>query len=475
MALPRRPLSARLRDGMSRQLLVPLYYLQRQMRPSTQAVVRHFREGLRFRSTAEGWPEERKRKWILERLRFAVRRASQATPYYREIFDRVGFDPAVDFGFDDFARLPVLERGDIQQAGRLLVSRSVRPKQLRKDATGGSSGTPVEVWLGPEEMGWRESGIEWFMRRIGVPRGNRVAYLWGHHLDPVASDTLGDQVRSLVQNAVWLDCFRLSARDLERYHRRLTARPPTCIVAYAKALADLAQVIHSGNEQPNYPTQCLVTGAEKLLPDHRTLVERVFNCRVHERYGSRDIGLIGFQVNVNDEARQFELDWSNVFVEPERTGNEASLLITKLHGDGMPMLRYRVGDVGRFSPEAQPGHPTFTLDEVVGRETDRICLPNGGWIDGIEFPHLMKDHPILDFQVVQRRDLSLEVDIVPGEQFGEENHRAILETLRVNVTGVPIRLRSVPEIPRAASNKWRPVRTEAVRPFNSTEVNVGQH
>ena len=454
---------AGLRDGLSSRVLVPLYQLQRRIRPSTREAIRFFHEGMRFRNAAHGWTETEKEQWTLARLRQVVRHANQHTTYYRELFQRSGFDPAQDFGFEDYAQLPVLEREDVQQSGPNLVSTDIPPQQLRKDATGGSSGKPVEIWLGPEERGWRESGIDWFMLRIGVPRGSRVAYLWGHNLDPVASDRFSDRMRDFVQNATWLDCFRLSAAELERYHSLLTKRPPKCIVAYAKALADLAMVIREKDERPNYPTCCLVTGAEKLLPHHRQVVEQVFNCRVHERYGSRDVGLIGFQVSAA-AGGEFEVDWANVMVEAEHEGPESSILITKLHGDGMPMLRYRLGDVGRFPVGAQPGHPNFVLHEVLGRETDRIFLPHGGWIDGIEFPHLMKDHPVLDFQVVQRPDLSLVVEYVPSGSFTEDNYRRILETLRVNVTGVGITLREVHEIPRAASNKWRPVRTEAVQP-----------
>jgi phenylacetate-CoA ligase len=433
------------------------------MRPSTRSAVRHFHKGIRFRDEAQEWSDDEKRQWILARLRIVVRRANQDTTYYRELFQRIGFDPRADFGFEDYAQLPALEREDVQQAGPTLVSMAVPPQQLRKDATGGSSGKPVEIWMGPEERGWRESGIEWFMRRIGVPPGSRKALLWGHHLDPVASDRLPDRIRDFVNNVRWYESLRLSPGKLVDYHRALTRRPPVCVVAYAKALSDLAGVVRDLDVQPDYPTRCMVTGAEKLMAEQRELIERTFGRPVHERYGSRDLGVIAFQLH-GEASGAFQVDWSNLMVEPETSERASSLLITKLHGDGMPMLRYRVGDVARFPASDRPGFPSFVLREIQGRITDRLWLPDGSWVDGSEFPHMMKDHPVLDFQAVQRQDMSVEVSVIPAAGFSDESRHTILTTLMTNLRGVEIHLKEVEQIPRSASNKWRPVRTEVLRP-----------
>jgi phenylacetate-CoA ligase len=319
-------------------------------------------------------------------------------------------------------------------------------------------------------MGWRESGIEWFMRLAGVPEGSRVAYLWGHHLDPVASERFTDRLRDFAHNVEWLDCFRLSTEKLGSYHQRLQRRSPVCVVAYAKALADLASVARE-LDRPRYPKRCLITGAEKLLAEHRTVIEETYKRPVHERYGSRDVGLIGFQIDAACSL-DFTIDWSSVMVEPETDDVRSPILVTKLRADGMPMLRYRIGDVARFSPASHPGHPCLSLSEVLGRETDRIWLPGGGWIDGIEFPHLMKDHPIRDFRVIQRRDFSVVVEYVAADSFSREDYREIFDTLAANMRGLRLTLREVADIPRPDSLKWRPVHTELGRSGLADRGNV---
>lgn len=439
----------------------PLYLLSRLARPRHRAAARAAREGLRFRTAARGWTEDRKRAWVLERLRAVVRHAYDRTPYYRALLDGLGWDPRADFGFDDYARLPVLERDPLRERARDM--RALPLNLLREDSTGGSSGVPTRIWRGPEELGWGESAADFFMRRIGVRPGTATGLLWGHHLDPVASDALMDRARAWMEHVRWMDCLRMSPALLERHHEALQGWRPACVVAYAGALGALAEHVLASGHTPAYPGRCFVTGAEKLLPHHREWVRQAFGRPVHERYGSRDAGLIGFQVDP-ERTLDYEVDWANLLVEPETDGGRASLLVTKLHADGMPMLRYRIGDIGRFPDGSRPGHPALVLHEVVGRETDRVWLPGGGWVDGLGFPHLMKDFPVREFQVVQARDLSVAVRVVPRPGFTAQVAEQIRVLVVANVAGVAVSVQAVDEIPRTRAGKWRPVLSEAEAP-----------
>jgi phenylacetate-CoA ligase len=449
----------RARELVSRRALLPLGHAQRFARAATRPALRAFYDGLRFRRAAEGWGEDERRAWVLARLREAARRAARETVYYRELFARVGFDPNADFSFDDFARLPVLEREDVAAAGRALVSAEVAPAQLRRDATGGSTGVPTEVWLGPEERGWRESGMEYAHARVGAPSGVATALFWGHHLDPVARSGWRERLHDLESNTRWFDCFRLSTEVFDAYQREFEAWRPACVVAYASALGLFAEHLRERGVKPNYPTRCLITGAEKLLPRFREAAEEVFGRPVHERYGGRDVGLLGFQYEPW-RTLDYEVDWAWALVEPETEEGDAGILVTKLHADGMPMLRYRVGDVARFPEGSRPGHPAFALREVLGRDLDRIWLPDGRWIHAIQMPHLLKDFPVREFMLVQGEDYSVKLRIVPREGFGDESREAIREVVAANLPDLDVSVVLVESLPRTKANKWRPVVSE---------------
>ena len=423
----------------------------------------HYEAGIKFRREAKDWNETQKREWILDRLRFVVRRAAHETEYYRDLFDSINFDAESDFSFDDFAKLPTLEREDIHAAGKKLISRAVKQEHLQKDATGGSTGTPTEIWLGAEERGWKESGVDFSMESINVPVGAKTAYFWGHHLDPHAADNWRDRLKNFAENIRYFDCFRLSPEIFRKYHAEFENWKPDCIVAYATALGHFAEFLQENKIRPaNYPRTCFVTGAEKLSPEHRQIVEKVFGKPVHERYGGRDFGGAAIQTNPAENL-DYEIDWAWALVEPETDSDTSPILVTKLHADAMPMIRYRVGDVGKFPANAKAGQPTFHLNEVVGRELDRIWLPDGRWIMGAELPHLLKSMAVREFMFVQSEDYSVKLQIVPKEEFDETHRCEIARTVAANLENLKIDVELVETIPRTKANKWRPVMSKVKR------------
>lgn len=448
-----------LHDNLSLHVLKPFERLQRSTRSATRPTQQAFDNGLRFRREAAGWDEQRRTDWILQQLREVVRKAHAETVYYREQFDRLGFDPQVDFTFDDYAQLPVLSREDVHAAGPGLLSSAVPPEQRYKDSTGGSTGVPTEFWLGPNERGWRDSGMERFFEILGVPEGSRTALLWGHHLDPKRADTLRERYQAFVANTRWFDSMRLSPQTLDEYHREMERFRPACIIAYASALGHLAEHILANNYKPNYPTRCSITGGEKLWSRHREMIEKAFGRPVHERYGSRDAHCIGVQLRPEDSL-EYTVDWANVLVEPQTDAPESPILVTKLQADAMPMLRYQLGDDARFPAGSRPGHPAFVLPDVIGRAVDRVLLPNGNWIAGQQVPHLLKDFPVREFLFLQRADHSVQLQLVPQQGFDDASLRSIRDTLTVNLPGLQIEIELKESVVRTKSNKWRPVISE---------------
>lgn len=437
--------------------------LRRSLRGDMRSVFNNYKKSLDFRRTSTDWSEDQKCEWILKMLHFSVRRAEKETDYYQNLFQEIGFDASADFSFKDYAKLPVLEREDIQKAGEGLISKTVSRENLQKDATGGSTGTPTEIWLGAEELGWKESGLEYTFGLVGVSRDSKMAFFWGHHLDPQASDSLRDRLKGFLTNTRWFDCFRLSPEVFQKYHEEFEEWSPDCIVAYSSSLGHFAEYLKEKGIRPNnYPQKCFVTGAEKLFPEHRKVIEEVFGKPVHERYGGRDFGLLGIQTNPRENL-EYTIDWAWALVEPETDEENSPILVTKLHADGMPMLRYRVGDIGKFPATSRSGHPSFVLQEVIGRELDRIWLPDGRFVSGIKLPHLLKDFPVKEYMLIQSENYDIELQVVSKNDFDSKDESKISQILSANFEGLSVIIKRVESIPRTKANKWRPVITKVIR------------
>jgi phenylacetate-CoA ligase len=440
-----------------------LYRLYRRSRPGHRLVARTAEASERFRQEAWGWATPAREAWVLDALRGTLQAAADGAPFYRERLQRAGVSPA-RLTFDEFARLPPLDRTDIAENWERMLLADPDDSTIRRDSTGGSTGQPTAVWKGPAERAWAEGGVNFFMRRSGIPFGARTAFLWGHHLDAAAKEGWKNRVRNLRDNVSWFDCFRLSPEILLAHHARLNRLRPDCVIAYGGALAELARVVEGSGQPPRYPRIAFVTGAEKVWAHERERIERVFGVPVWERYGSRDVGLMAFQAQ-RDAGDGFDVDWPNMLVEPETSDPESAILVTKLHADAFPMLRYRIGDRARFPAPSRPGHPAVRLAEILGRELEMIRIGEDRWLSGANFPHMFKDYPVTDFQVHQHADGSVEVRIVPtaATTWTADVRSRFDRALHTILGDTPTTVRFVGEIPRTVSNKRRPVISELAR------------
>src|SRR5216683_1905807 len=190
-------------DSFSRYIGWPAIRFQERLRPAKRKLASHFKEGLDFREQSVTWQNAQKEEWITNRLRTVVRRAAQETLYYKALFKNTGFDPDSNFSFEEFSRVPILNKEVLRMAGKGLISQNISSKDLLRDSSGGSTGEPVQIWLGPEDLGWHLSSHRFFMNKLGVTSGSRVAYLWGHHLDPGAKKSAIRTAISYFRNERW--------------------------------------------------------------------------------------------------------------------------------------------------------------------------------------------------------------------------------------------------------------------------------
>jgi phenylacetate-CoA ligase len=113
-------------------------------------------------------------------------------------------------------------------------------------------------------------------------------------------------------------------------------------------------------------------------------VEASWGCAVYNHYGMTEMGLGG---GVECQARRgYHLREADLYMEvidplngrtvPE--GEYGEVVFTTLTRRGMPLIRYRTGDISRFIPGDCPcGTVLRTLEKVRGRISDRVDLGNG--------------------------------------------------------------------------------------------------
>lgn len=94
----------------------------------------------------------------------------------------------------------------------------------------------------------------------------------------------------------------------------------------------------------------------------------------------------------------------------------------------MPMIRYRIRDIGEFPADIRPGHPSSRLKSVIGRNLAGWALHRWHSISAY-----VQRLSLREFMVVQNEDYSLELQLAPSPNFSAQDEDAILKLLSKNL------------------------------------------
>jgi phenylacetate-CoA ligase len=359
------------------------------------------------------------------RLRALLRHAHQRCPFYRRRFEQVGLDPDDIRSLDDLRWLPVLEKRDIQEHAAEMITLGWPEHDLIRNQTGGSTGTPIVFYLSRDRKCSRAAATLRHNGWAGWRCGDRAAVIWGAPRDRPA-DTWRSRLRgALLREPLWLDTAALTESSLQHFQRELIRYRPRIIQAYARSAVLFARYVAEKGLRPYRPA-AIVTSAEVLEAKDRELLETVFGCPVFNRYGCREFSVVASEcpahsgLHVMAEGLYVEIETPAGRAEP---GQPGSILVTDLLNQAMPMIRYRIGDMGSWASRPCPcGRSLPLLGEVAGRVTDFLVGADGRLVSGVYLATYVVAHrPSLgQVQIHQSRAGHVVYRLRPGPGFDND-------------------------------------------------------
>ena len=400
-------------------------------------------------------PLEEIKKYQLDKFKQLLMEADKS-PYYKEIIE--SFGKSLDkFTLEDLKKFPILTKDIIRKEKTRLLTKPV--EELFANSSGGSTGEPINFY---QDQNYRDhvwATMMIIMETCGWFYGARVARLWGA---PQDKPGLKGKIAYFLQNTRFYDSFNMSEENMLKYHKDMEKFQPDVIISYASSIYLLAKFLEKKGIKPNYPKISISTSAETLHPYMRETIEKIFNSKVFDKYGSREVSAIAYECEAHSG---LHIIMDNVIVEciDSITGEEVwdkpgELLITDLNNYGMPFIRYKIGDMGILSKEkCRCGRNTLLLKRVIGRTTDNFILKNGRIVHGEYFTHLFYGlEGIKEFQFVQEKIDRFIFYIVKDENF-DVNIINRLEQEIKNVVGSDSQLDIifVESIPKTPTGKYR--------------------
>jgi phenylacetate-CoA ligase len=235
---------------------------------------------------------------------------------------------------------------------------------------------------------------------------------------------------------------------------------PAVLQAYSNTLGLFARFVEDEGIVGIRP-RGIVCSAEVLTDENRALIERVFRCRVFNRYGCREFAVIGSECNqhnglhVNDENLLVEVLVGGIPREDE----EGEIVVTDLRNLAMPMIRYRIGDMGVMTrTRCSCGRGLRLMKLVGGRTTDFLTSTAGRKVSGIVIATYVITNlgGIRQIQFVQEEPRRVVARLVKGLDFGSATIPELVRRVREYLGGdMQVDVEYVDSVPLTPSGKYR--------------------
>lgn len=374
-----------------------------------------------------------------ERLRKLLKHCIENVPAYRQfrhLAQKIDVSP-----YAALQEFPVLTKSHFTRHADEYLAQGVDKAALICNRTGGSTGEPVRFYLDRitvehyEAARWR--GLSWW----GIGLGDPSVMIWGSPIEMTHNQSRIYRLKErLLKNRIIIPAYALDPGKARYYVDLLNSFAPEYIYGYASALHAFAQLMNSQGLRITKRLKGVVSTAETLFDDQRTVIENSFSARVINEYGARDAGIIAYQC----PSGSMHVTEENLVVETVdiETGNRVEngrsglVTVTDLHNYSMPRLRYQLGDVARLSNEScKCGKQLWVLQEIEGREDDIFVSKEGKLVHGHFWNHIARNmHGIKQFQLIQHDNESVTLKIVKNEKFKPEEVEYFVRQIR-NVLG----------------------------------------
>ena len=401
-------------------------------------------------------------------VRRMVVHAYRHVPYYREVLNGLHLKPSDFKTAADLARLPILERRQVQEAPEKFISLAEDISRCLVLRTGGSAGTPLIVYQDPRAV----------LKDLGHQQRYRA----------VLSSVIGKRLR---YRETWILPLQSSPHKIRRYWRArtflvnrvippkqylsmydppetnvplLNVFKPEAIQSYGSYIETLFAYL-SAAETPFVRPKVLGFGGDNVSASARRMIKDKFGLECFSAYSSVEAWRIAFEcpehrgLHINEDLYPLRIVDSRGRTLPP--GEAGDVVVSNLVNRAMVFLNYRLGDIASLLPGSCPCGRTLPLMSYpLGRSDDWIERPEGGPLHAQAVHTLLRDESeVWQYQVTQETLFCFKIALVVKDSCDREKTRKRVTANFKQAFGenAKVEVAFVPSIPRTEGGKVRPI------------------
>jgi phenylacetate-CoA ligase len=362
------------------------------------------------------WKDTRElRKIQFKKLKAVIKHAYNYVPHYHKAFSSVGVKPDDIKSFEDLRKLPLVSKQNIQKDYQNFITKGVDVSKLPSRDTSGSTGIPLKLVSDPYPT---PGSSKYPFFECGVRLSDKFVTVWGR-AESIRWGSKFTRLWGAISETI------VPLLPVEKLISVLRQIKPDVLLTFLSVLLSLSSCDLSG-----ISPRLIFTQGEMVTSYFREVVKKKFNADLFETYGSVEFGVMAFECN---EHFALHILTDNVYIEVlgedgehVSPGERGEIVVTGLHNYVMPLIRYRIGDLGVLTDEKCPcGRSWPLIKSIEGRSNDLLVLPSGRKISWLYLQRcIFYDQEfqknlfcISQYQIVQERRDRLVINVVKGLNF----------------------------------------------------------
>lgn len=401
-----------------------------------------------------------------ERLKKILLYSWQKVPYYKQILEEAQVIRDGNVQLENFSKIKILDKEILKENFNSLKSIEKQTKRkMYVNTSGGSSGIPTK-FIQDYQYKTLETATKWLFFNYITEYPCKHISLWGSERDIIKGKfNIKKKIMNFLQRKIILNSFQMTPENMVSYVKKINDYKPILIESYVQPIYELAQFIKR-NELKIIQPKGIIVSAGTLYQDMKVLIEEVFQCPVLNRYGTREVGDIacscvenqGLHANIINNY----LEILDEKLKPVKPGEIGQIYITKLTNYSMPLIRYKIGDLGvlaeNISCKCGRGFPLIKFIE--GREMSVFKTREGKIIPAEFFIHFIgvvfNEGMITKFQVIQNDYEKITIKYILEKKNEFEKNKLKIATAIKKVMGknCEVLWQEVTDIPNLPSGKY---------------------
>lgn len=351
----------------------------------------------------------RKNQWLspseleelqAKKLRAMIKHAYENTEFYHSKFKTAGIRPDDIKTVEDLKKIPFTTKSELREhsVGSMLAEH-VDLKRCLVFETTGSTGIPIKV-------AYDEAAND-FSKAVNLlshmENGLHVNSRWIMFGDPDHFEK-----KKWFQNLNIFNPMVVSVFDsVSKQISILRKFKPEVLDGYTSSIRLLAKAVEENKIKDIKPKVVFGT-SEQLDNNTREYINSVFNVKMIDHFGCAELNRTAWECS---EHAGYHIDSDAVVMEFIRNmetvsaGERGEIVYTGLYNYAMPLIRYKIDDVGIPTDELCPCGRGLPLMKIVEGRTDSFMqVPDGRIFSPIIWPNIMKCFQDVDqFKAIQEK------------------------------------------------------------------------